>query len=66
MHYINYLYIAVYNLWFCYAELRVMLVGREKPSLKDGRENLIVVKLYLLSSVSSEGKQGLSVQGGCC
>lgn len=66
MRYINYLYVAVYNLWLCYAGLHVMLVGREEPSCKGGRENLIVVRLCLLSSASSEGKQGLSIQEGCC
>lgn len=63
---INYLYIAVYIVWLCYAGLRVTLVRKQKPCLKDGRENLIVVRLYLLPSASSEGKQGLSVQKGCC
>lgn len=66
MHYINCLYIAAYNLWLCYAGLHMMFVGRGKPFLKDGRENLIVVKLYLLSLAASEGKQGLSVQESCC
>lgn len=65
MSYINSLYIAVYNLLSCYAGLRVMLVGREKPSLKGGRENLIVVKLYLLSSASCKDQQDLSVLEGC-
>lgn len=66
MCHINYLYGAVYSLWLCYAGLHVKLVGRAEPSLKGGRENLIVVNLSLLSSASSEGKQGLSIQEGCC